>query len=182
MIIQFLLSISAIISGTMVVSSIHPVYSVIWLVMTFISTGALFMLLNINFVGMILLIIYVGAIAILFVFIIMMLNLISLDLEITNTHILPLSLLVVLSLASQIMVANNFSFAFNNNTELINPLLLQPIQTIGQKLYTTFGPYLIISSLVLLVAMVGAIVLTIHYNQTSKKQDSFVQINRDKFY
>lgn len=182
MLIQFLLSISAIISGTMVVSSIHPVYSIIWLVMTFISTGALFMLLNINFVGMILLIIYVGAIAILFVFIIMMLNLITLDLEITNTHILPLSLLIVLSLASQIMVANNFSFASNNSTELINPLLLEPIQTIGQELYTTFGSYLIISSLVLLVAMVGAIVLTIYYNQTSKKQNSFIQISRDKFY
>nr|YP_007516989.1 NADH dehydrogenase subunit 6 [Chrysaora quinquecirrha]ADY15496.1 NADH dehydrogenase subunit 6 [Chrysaora quinquecirrha] len=181
MLIQLHLSIRAIISGVMVISSIHPVYSIIWLVMSFINVGALFMLLNVNFVGMILLIVYVGAIAILFIFIIMMLNLTSFESEITNVHILPLSLLIVLSLTSQIMVTNSFSIDSNSSIEFITPTLILPVQAIAQKFYTFFGSYLIISSLILLVAMVGTIVLALSYNQTSKKQDLFTQINRDKF-
>lgn len=179
MIIQFFLSISAIISGMMVISSIHPVHSIIWLVLSFINIGAIFIILNINFVGMILLIVYVGAIAILFVFVIMMLNLISLNFETTNTNILPLSLLIVISLTSQIIITNSFSTSFSE--DFILPLLISSIQSIGQSFYTIYGSYLIISSLILLVAMVGTIVLTLSYNQTSKKQDMFVQLTRGKF-
>ena len=137
-------------------------------------------MLNLDFVGMVLLIVYVGAIAILFVFVIMMLNLSKVETELNINYILPLVLLIIISFVTQIVIVGDSENYFNQLGNLLQPLTLSSIQTTGFKFYTTFSSYLIVSSLILLVAMVGTIVLTLTSNQTSKKQNIFNQITRDK--
>lgn len=177
---MLLFALGAIISGIMVISAIHPVHSVIWLVLSFLNVASLFIILNLDFVGMILLIVYVGAIAILFVFVIMMLNLSKLETELNINYILPLVLLITISFITQIMVIGNTEIYFNDLNNFLEPISFSGIQITGTKFYTIFDSYLIISSLILLIAMVGTIVLTLTSNQTSKKQNLFNQITRDK--
>ena len=178
---MLLFALGAIISGIMVISAIHPVHSVIWLVLSFLNVASLFIILNLDFVGMVLLIVYVGAIAILFVFVIMMLNLSKLETELNINYILPLVLLIIISFVTQIIIVGDSETHFNQLGDLLQPLTFSSIQTTGFKFYSIFNSYLIISSLILLVAMVGTIVLTLTSNQTSKKQNIFNQIIRDKY-
>lgn len=132
-----------------------------------------------NFVGMVLLVVYVGAIAVLFIFIIMMLNLTSFESDYGITHILPAVIIIAICIVTQIFVLNSTSTSLLDSN-FLEPITLSSIQIMGQKFYTLFDVYLVVSSLVLLVAMVGTIVLTLSLNQTSKKQDIFNQISRDK--
>lgn len=176
----FLFAISLISSSVMVVSAINPVHSIIWLVLSFINAAALFVLLNLDFMGMILLIIYVGAIAILFVFVIMLLNITSENLEININNLLPLVLFIVLSVITQVNVTGKSNISHSLESEIIQPINLSNPQILASKFYSLFDIYLILPSLILLIAMVGTIVLILSYNQTSKKQNLFIQVTRDK--
>nr|YP_783947.1 NADH dehydrogenase subunit 6 [Aurelia aurita]ABG56244.1 NADH dehydrogenase subunit 6 [Aurelia aurita] len=167
-----------IISGIMVVTAIHPVHSIIWLVLSFIGAAIVFIQLQADFIALATLIIYVGAIAILFIFVLMMLNLSSFEFDGNISSIIPLGITSILGLITLII---GLEYSNINDPEVEEILIkeLLDIQTIGFQLYNSYAPHLIVASLILLVAMIGAIILTLQPHLAAKRQDNFIQITRD---
>nr|YP_009421317.1 NADH dehydrogenase subunit 6 [Nemopilema nomurai]ASR75160.1 NADH dehydrogenase subunit 6 [Nemopilema nomurai] len=169
-----------IISGMMVITAIHPVHSIIWLVLAFVNSALFFIQLGADFIALTSLIIYVGAIAILFIFVLMMLNLSSYDLENEVSSILPLSIVSGLGIIT-IITSIHFTNTDLGNQEILLLKEFSTIQSIGSQLYLHFGDYLIIASIILLVGMIGSIVLTLSTSHHTKKQNNFTQIIRDTY-
>nr|YP_009742860.1 NADH dehydrogenase subunit 6 [Aurelia limbata]QID91293.1 NADH dehydrogenase subunit 6 [Aurelia limbata] len=169
-----------IISGIMVVTAVHPVHSIIWLVLSFVGAAIVFIQLQADFIALATLIIYVGAIAILFIFVLMMLNLSSFEFDNSISSIIPLGIISVLGLITLIL---GLEYSNINDLEVEEILVkeLLDIQTLGFQLYTSYAPHLIVASLILLVAMIGAIILTLQPHLTAKRQDNFIQISRDSY-
>ena len=162
----------------MVITAIHPVHSIIWLVLAFVNSALLFVQLEADFIALATLIIYVGAIAILFIFVLMMLNLSSYDLENEISSILPISVVSALGIIT-IIISNNFTNINTSHLEIFSLKEFSTMQSIGSQLYNQYGEYLIIASIILLVAMVGAILLTLNPSYHSKRQNNFIQVVRD---
>jgi|ThiBiot_750_plan_1041556.scaffolds.fasta_scaffold00821_25 NADH:ubiquinone oxidoreductase subunit 6 (subunit J) len=170
----------------MVISSPNPVHSVLYLVFVFCNASALFILLSTEFLAIIFMIVYVGAIAILFLFVIMMLNIRIVELNENLLRYLPLGgfigliflleILLVLDVELGYEIPKNLSYEYIDWAKHINDFT--NIEQIGQVLYTNYFYAFIIASLILLVAMIGAIVLTLHSQSTVKKQDTFKQTSR----
>jgi NADH-quinone oxidoreductase subunit J len=120
----------------------------------------------------------VGAIAILFIFVLMMLNLLNFELEHGIASVLPLGVISVLSLTTLIINLNCYD-NLCSSTDILSLKEFSTLQIIGSELYGIYGLYLIMASLILLVAMIGAIVLTLQPSETTKKQNNFIQISRD---
>nr|YP_011017807.1 NADH dehydrogenase subunit 6 [Campylaephora sungminbooi]WQF69653.1 NADH dehydrogenase subunit 6 [Campylaephora sungminbooi] len=172
-------------SAFFVVSLRNAVHSVLFLVLTFFNFACLLLLLGAEFFSFLLIIVYVGAIAVLFLFVIMMLN-IKLEISLSNLHIiLPLILITIF------FFFNIFSSVFNSsdllrfciyNLEWISWFNEKNVETntfvIGKVLYSYFSFLFISASFVLLVAMIGAIVLTMHYKLSSKAQVVEIQLIR----
>nr|AVP26547.1 NADH dehydrogenase subunit 6 [Cyanea nozakii] len=169
-------------SSIMVISSINPVHSIIWLVISFVNAATLFVLINLDFMGMILLVVYVGAIAVLFVFVIMLLNISSENNNLDIYNILPAIVLITLSIVTQITLSGKISNNSVLNQDILKPINFSNPKVLASKFYSLFDIYLIIPSLILLVAMVGTIILTLPESFSSKKQQIFVQTTRDKHY
>ena len=176
----YLFTLGAIISGIMVISALSPVYSVLWLITAFISVSALFILLEVEFIAFIFIIVYVGAIAILFLFVIMMLNLTEEGIGDDMSNYLPAGFIVGVVFLFEI-------FLFRNGTtdggQIGTYWVVKNtnIEVLGQVLYTDYYYLFIVASFILLVAMVGAIVLTHDTGteiQDRRRQDIFVQISR----
>jgi NADH:ubiquinone oxidoreductase subunit 6 (subunit J) len=193
----FTLSFGTVASGIMVISALNPVHSVFWLVMAFISSAALFILLGVDFIALMFIIIYVGAIAILFLFVIMMLNLTDFTPafrrggEADMTNYVPIGLAVgtlffeAIASSWLIMGGPYVYRGLLGTWDLANPWFLKKyhnIEAIGRILYTDCYYIFILVSFILLVAMIGAIVLTqeigTEVGPTAKKQDIFVQTSR----
>lgn len=180
-ILVLLLGLGAIISGFSVISSINPMHSVIALVLTFANSAGLLILQEVEFLAILFIIVYAGAIAILILFVVMMLNIKLVELVDNTTRYLPIGFIIGLILLTQLWIivekkidqpANWAAFA-QRLSEKTN------IESIGQVLYTEYYIYFIVSSLVLLVAMVGAIVLTLSHEEEVRRQDLFCQIQSD---
>nr|AER54449.1 NADH dehydrogenase subunit 6 [Cassiopea andromeda] len=167
-----------IISATMVITSINPVHSIIWLVMAFIGSSIVFIQMEANFIALTVLIVYVGAIAILFVFVLMMLNFYLPNPDLSLETVLPISLILVINLLT-IILSININSNNKNLENLLFPKNLTNIQTIGLELYSFYGYYLILASIILLVGMIGGILLTLNNSFLTKRQNPFLQINRD---
>ena len=165
----------------MVVTAVHPVHSIIWLVLSFVGAAMVFIQLQADFIALTTLIIYVGAIAILFVFVLMMLNLSSFEFDGSMSSIIPLGIVSILGLIT-LVLGLDYSDISDSVTEEILIKGLLDVQTLGFQLYNSYAPHLIIASVILLVAMIGAIVLTLEPHLTAKRQDSFIQISRDSHY
>ena len=167
-----------IIAATMVVTSIHPVHSIVWLVLSFIGSAIVFIQLQANFIALATLIIYVGAIAVLFVFVLMMLNLSNPEIDNNTITVLPVSLVSITTLVILIT-------GLTSSENLLKPVDLislkenTNLQVIGGELYTFYTEYFILASVILLAAMIGGIVLTLNYSATTKRQNPFAQIERD---
>ncbi len=171
-------AILTIISGIMVITSIHPVHSIIWLVLSFLGSAAIFLQLQANFIALATLIIYVGAIAILFVFVLMMLNLSSSEMDLNTTVVLPISIVSVMTIIVLITNINSFTdFDYVDNLLSIDGL--SSLQSIGGELYLNYGLYLLFASIILLVGMIGSILLTLDPSSLTKRQNPFLQISRD---
>nr|WCH57998.1 NADH dehydrogenase subunit 6 [Hypnea cornuta] len=180
-----LFAILGIISSFMVITSINAVHSVLFLILVFCNTSALLLLLGSEFLSLMLIIVYVGAIAVLFLFVVMMLNVKVNPLAINRYSIIPIGSLIFFVL---------FNILSNSITEL--DLLNQPylilnlvdwvsetnfisnIEIIGNVLYTNYCLLFLICGLILLVAMVGVIVLTMHQRRDVKKQKIEIQLFR----
>lgn len=152
----------------MTISSYNPIHSVFWLVIVFLQSSIFLISLSYEFLGFMLIIIYVGAIAILFLFVIMMLDIFQLS-KISNfNNIVPIALLLMFQLL--------FYNQINENDLEINHVIdwfvlkSSHVDMISETLYNDFGIVFIIISILLLVAMVGAIILTLETNEITKKQ------------
>ena len=156
----------------MVITSLNPIHSVFWLVLVFLNSSALLLLLGFNFLPLMLIIVYVGAIAILFLFVIMMLDVLFLKKLETIANITPLIVFVFIN------VLTYFSLFFKEyvisdkleNSSLWNIRLTSQINVISEFLYTYYGYPFIIISLLLLVAMIGAIVLVLDLGEITRRQ------------
>ena len=186
-IVFYIFSLIAIISAVMVTVSRNTVNSVFFLILDFISISCLFIMIGAEFLGMIMLIVYVGAVAVLFLFVVMMLNVAQQKNEWFNSkgrsaHI-PVGLLVSLIIFFELIIVVGGwkykpdlidSIAIEINTDLTNT------QSIGTVIYTDYIHLFQLSGMVLLVAMIGAIVLTFRQRSGVKRQSYFKQISRER--
>jgi NADH-quinone oxidoreductase subunit J len=174
----YVFSIILVASGVMVINVRNPVHAVLFLILAFFNAAGLFVLLGAEFLAMILVIVYVGAVAVLFLFVVMMLDVDFAELRSGFTKYLPIALAVgVVLLTELIFVMGGFSIA---------PGAIQPLppdhvtnaQAIGRVLYTKYVYFFELSGGVLLIAMIGAIVLTLRNRDYAKRQDVATQVGR----
>ena len=177
----------AVISAIMVTVSKNTVHSVFFLILDFISISCLFIMIGAEFLGMIMLIVYVGAVAVLFLFVVMMLNVAQqknqwFASEESSKHI-PVGLIIsTIIFFELIIVIGGWKykpdlFDLNNSMDNLN---VSNTHSIGQILYTDYIHVFQISGMILLVAMIGAIVLTFRKREGVKKQSYIKQISRER--
>jgi len=184
----YIFSIIAILSAIMVTVSKNTVHSVFFLILDFISISCLFIMIGAEFVGMIMLIVYVGAVAVLFLFVVMMLN-VSLQknewfaAERGSSHI-PVGIIVsIIIFFELIIVVGGWKFKPNLNPDSLDLNFTSEktnTHSIGEVLYTDYIHLFQLSGMILLVAMIGAIVLTFRKRSGIKKQSYFKQVSRER--
>ena len=169
-------------SALFVVLSRNPVHSVLWLILTFFGSSGLFILLGAEFLALILMIVYVGAVAVLFMFVVMMLNINFNEIKSRLTKYLPLGVLIGLVLFVELsLIFGDFVpvLTRNENNKLAIDPNIENTRQLGSVLYTDFIIYFQLAGIVLLIAMIGAIVLTHQRRKDVKRQDILAQIYRD---
>ena len=183
----YVFSIIAVISAIMVTASKNTVHSVFFLILDFISISCLFIMIGAEFLGMIMLIVYVGAVAVLFLFVVMMLNVAQQKNQWftgkeSSKHI-PVGLIIgTLIFFEIIIVIGGWKYKpdiFNINNS-ISQTSVSNTHSLGQILYTDYIHVFQISGMILLVAMVGAIVLTFRQRAGVKRQSYIKQISRER--
>ena len=183
----YVFSLIAIISAIMVTVSKNTVHSVFFLILDFISISCLFIMIGAEFLGIIMLIVYVGAVAVLFLFVVMMLNVAQqknqwLLSEDSSGHI-PIGLIIsALIFFELIIVIGGWKYKpdlFNSDNLQISSELSNT-HSLGQILYTDYIHVFQISGMILLIAMIGAIVLTFRQREGVKKQSYIKQISRER--
>jgi NADH-quinone oxidoreductase subunit J len=177
----------AIVSAIMLTVSKNTVHSVFFLILDFISVSCLFIMIGAEFLGMMMLIIYVGAVAVLFLFVVMMLNVAQQTNEwfvsTENSSHIPVGLLISLIIFFElIIVIGGWKFKPDLITSMSLPIDQNSTNThsIGNVLYTDYIHIFQLSGMILLVAMIGAIVLTFRQRSGLKRQSYFSQISREK--
>lgn len=180
----YLFSISVVTGGLMTVISRNPVHSVLWLILSFLSSAGLFVLLGAEFVAMLLVIVYVGAVAVLFLFVVMMLDVDFTELKAEMSKYMPLALLIAVVILMQLGVVFGvweFSGAAIDLRAAVTPEpeALQNTAALGVILYDQFFLLFQLAGLILLVAMIGAIVLTLRHRTDIKRQNVMAQMHRD---
>jgi len=169
----------------MVVSSRNPVHSVLFLILTFFNAAALFLLAGAEFLALIMVVVYVGAVAVLFLFVVMMLDIDFAELRSGVMEYAPVGALIGVILAVELIVvlAGN---AFSVEPE-VNPVQPIPdmaetsnIKALGDILYTDYVHLFQMAGMILLVAMIGAIVLTLRHKDNVKRQDINKQVARNR--
>ncbi len=179
----YLFSAILLLSSLMVISTKNPVHSVLFLILAFLNAAGIFVILHAEFLAMILIIVYVGAVAVLFLFVVMMLDF-KTSLEKDNIlQYMPIGLLIgLVFIAELVIVLINTRLDLSNIQILTNPLsnFLDQSNTeaIGSILYTNYVLYFQLSGVILLVAMVGSIVLTLRDREGVKRQIVSEQVDR----
>ena len=171
----------------MVLASKNTVHSVFFLILDFISISCLFIMIGAEFLGMMMLIVYVGAVAVLFLFVVMMLNVAQQKNEWftstkSSTHI-PFGLLFsVIIFFELIIVVGGWKYKENVSNSLSLDIISETTNThsIGNVLYTEYIHLFQLSGMILLVSMIGAIVLTFRKRSSIKRQSYFKQISRER--
>ncbi len=170
-------------SAVMVVAARNPVHSVLFLILAFFNAAALFLLAGAEFLGLILLVVYVGAVAVLFLFVVMMLDVDFAELKHGALKYAPIGALVGIIVAVELIVV----FVSMHLTPSVAEHVTQPMPDLAQRtntealgdiLYTNYVFYFQLAGLVLLVAMIGAIVLTLRHKAGVKRQSIAVQVAR----
>lgn len=178
----YLFALCLLAGGLFTVVSRNPVHSVLWLILAFLSAAGLFVLLGAEFVAMLLIIVYVGAVAVLFLFVVMMLDVDFASLKAEMARYMPLALLIGIVLLMQ------FALAYGSWTEAetaeaarlaVAPADVQNTAALGLLIYEQYFLVFQLAGMVLLVAMIGAIVLTLRHRQDIKRQNVLQQMWRD---
>jgi len=177
----YVFAIATLAGGLMTVVSRNPVHSVLWLILAFLSSAGLFVLLGAEFVAMLLVIVYVGAVAVLFLFVVMMLDVDFAELKAEMTKYLPLALLIGLIVLMQLAIAFG---VWETDAGAIGRIAApmgaaENTRAIGLLLYDRYMLLFQLAGLILLVAMIGAIVLTLRRREDVKRQDVLAQMFRD---
>ena len=182
----YVFSIIAVVSAIMVTVSKNTVHSVFFLILDFISISCLFIMVGAEFLGMIMLIVYVGAVAVLFLFVVMMLNVSQQKnqwfISEENSGHIPVGLLISAIIFSElIIVIGGWKYKPDlfETTNLIKNEISNT-HSLGQVLYTDYIHIFQISGMILLIAMIGAIVLTFRQREGVKKQSYIKQISRER--
>ena len=167
--------------GLMTVLSRNPVHSVLWLILAFLSSAGLFVMLGAEFLAMLLMIVYVGAVAVLFLFVVMMLDVDFAELKAEMSKYLPVGLLIGVVLLMQLGLAFGvWGFSEGAEERLAQPLTdAENTAQLGLVLYDEYFLLFQLSGLILLVAMIGAIMLTLRHREDVKRQDVVAQMMRD---
>ena len=180
----YFFSLIAVVSAIMVTVSKNTVHSVFFLILDFISISSLFIMVGAEFLGMIMLIVYVGAVAVLFLFVVMMLNVAKQKntwfKSSTNSAHIPIGLLVSIIIFFEVIIVIG---GWKYKPELSNKIIISDItntHSIGNVLYTEYIHLFQLSGMVLLVAMIGAIVLTFRKREGLKRQSYFKQLSRER--
>jgi NADH-quinone oxidoreductase subunit J len=178
----YLFAISTVAGGLFTVISRNPVHSVLWLILAFLSSAGLFVLLGAEFVAMLLIIVYVGAVAVLFLFVVMMLDVDFAELKAEMAKYMPLALLIAVVILMQFALAFG-AWESNAAAESLRanaiPEDIHNTKALGLILYDQYFLLFQLAALILLVAMVGAIVLTLRHREDVKRQDVLAQMYRD---
>ncbi|MEE2662433.1 MAG: NADH-quinone oxidoreductase subunit J [Pseudomonadota bacterium] len=172
-------------AGVMVISARNPVHSVLFLILAFFNAAGLFVLLGAEFIAMILVIVYVGAVAVLFLFVVMMLDINFVELRQGFLQYLPIGALIGLVLLVELVfILGSWVIAADpaSRIALPTPAITDTTNThaIGQVLYTDYIYLFQVAGLVLLVAMIGAIVLTLRSREGVKRQRISTQVSRTR--
>ncbi|MEW6767900.1 MAG: NADH-quinone oxidoreductase subunit J [Pseudomonadota bacterium] len=170
-------------SAVMVVTSRNPVHSVLFLILAFVNASGLFLLLGAEFLAMILIVVYVGAVAVLFLFVIMMLDVDFAQLRQGFIDYLPVGILIgAVFLAELLLIAGGYVMnpAITKGITAPIPANISNTEALGLVLYTKYIHYFQLAGTVLLVAMIGAIVLTLRHKPSVKRQSIPVQNARTK--
>jgi NADH-quinone oxidoreductase subunit J len=172
-------------SAFMVIAARNPVHSVLFLILAFVNAAGLFVMLGAEFLAMILIVVYVGAVAVLFLFVVMMLDVDFAELKQGALQYLPIGALVgAIFLAELLLVVGAWTIAPEAPRAIAAPIPpaahISNTEAIGLVLYTKYVYYFEAAGLILLVAMVGAIVLTLHHKVRVRRQAIAEQVARTK--
>jgi NADH-quinone oxidoreductase subunit J len=180
----YLLSAVAVVSSLLVVTARNPVHSVLWLILAFFSSAGLFVLLGAEFLAMLLVVVYVGAVAVLFLFVVMMLDVDFLRLREGFATYMPLATIVAGVLLAEMVMISIVVVQGGAASEAVAPAVASAdasnIETIGRVLYTDYIYFFQAAGIVLLIAMIGAIVLTLRKKPSVRRQDPGSQTNRSR--
>jgi NADH-quinone oxidoreductase subunit J len=169
-------------SGFMVIAAKNPVHSVLFLILAFVNASGLFVMLGAEFLAMILIVVYVGAVAVLFLFVVMMLDVDYAELRQGLLQYLPVGAMVgAIFLAELLLVVGAWVIgpALPQSISAI-PTTITNTEALGRVLYTQYVYYFQAAGLVLLVAMIGAIVLTLRHKPNVKRQNISEQVARTR--
>jgi NADH-quinone oxidoreductase subunit J len=180
----YLMAATAVLSGLLVVTARNPVHSVLWLILAFFSSAGLFVLLGAEFLAMLLVVVYVGAVAVLFLFVVMMLDVDFVRLREGYATYLPLAAIVAGILLAEMIMISIVVVQGGAAADAVAPSAATPdasnVEVIGRVLYTDYIYFFQAAGIVLLIAMIGAIVLTLRKRTSVRRQDPGAQTNRDR--
>jgi NADH-quinone oxidoreductase subunit J len=165
-------------SAALVIVSRNPVHSVLYLILAFVNASGLFILMGAEFLGMMLIVVYVGAVAVLFLFVIMMLDVDFVELREGFMQYLPVGLVIGGIFVFELLLVVGGWVINPGTTKAITsaiPANISNTEALGLVLYTKYIHYFQLAGMVLLVAMIGAIVLTLRHKANIKRQDINVQ-------
>ncbi|WP_029005217.1 NADH-quinone oxidoreductase subunit J [Azorhizobium doebereinerae] len=168
-------------SAFMVISSRNPVYSVLFLILAFVNAAGLFILIGAEFLALILVVVYVGAVAVLFLFVVMMLDVDFVELRQGFLQYLPVGVVVGLIFLAELVLVVGAWASGPGVSVARNAVMTYPrgnTHALGQVLYTDYIYFFQIAGFVLLVAMIGAIVLTLRHKPNVKRQNISAQVAR----
>ena len=180
----YVFAIVTVASAVMVISVRNPVHAVLFLILAFFNSAGLFVLLGAEFIAMILIIVYVGAVAVLFLFVVMMLDVDFTELRAGFTKYVPIGALIGgILLLQLLMVVSAWTIAPAGSLRIVEPIpsaeTVTNAEAIGRVLYTKYAYFFQLAGLILLVAMIGAIVLTLRHRVGVKRQNIAEQVARD---
>jgi NADH-quinone oxidoreductase subunit J len=191
-ILFYIFSSIALVSALMVIFAQNPVHSILFLILTFCNSSFIMFLIGAEFLGLMFIMVYVGAIAVLFLFVIMMLDIRRRSKEKSFYSDIFLTIIVGIIFfiemffmiestytAYDAFLESNINVGYVDLYYAVKFKVLGGLKVIGLLLYTKYSFYFFISGLVLLVAMIGAIILTLNKNENIKRQSDFIQLNRD---
>ena len=178
----YMFAVITVTAGLMVTLSRNPVHSVLWLILAFLSTSGLFVMLGAEFVAMLLVIVYVGAVAVLFLFVVMMLDIDFAALKGELARYMPLGLLIGVVLLMQVAIGVGVWTAADGAQGLrqaVAPTEIENTRALGMLIYDQYFLLFHLAGLILLVAMIGAILLTLRHRKDVKRQNVLAQMWRD---
>jgi NADH-quinone oxidoreductase subunit J len=178
----YIFSLTIIASALMVIFSKQPINSILFLIFSFINAAGLFLLAGAEFLALIIVIVYVGAVAVLFLFVIMMLDFNPETIKEETKKYLPVGLLVGSVLFVEIIVMMNSPEIFSKEFKIIGRIVetdLTNTEILGSLIYTEYFLQFQMAGIILLVAMIGAIVLTLRHRDFVRRQNIHDQVSRD---